>query len=115
MVVPLAGIGFTWLALNQIAPNFETPAIGLIPVFLIFSQCYGGGRIHVYGPFYLPEAVPVVLFGTIAGWAYGLNTDVVEPVSGGAYIGSAFIDGFKNIGDYVGIVLPFSIAAASPI
>jgi hypothetical protein len=22
MLVPLAGIGFTWLALNQIAPNF---------------------------------------------------------------------------------------------
>lgn len=49
MLVPIAGIGFTWLALNQIAPNFATPAIGLIPVYLIFTQYYGRGRIHIGG------------------------------------------------------------------
>jgi AGZA family xanthine/uracil permease-like MFS transporter len=27
MLVPLAGIGFTWLALNQIAPNFANPSM----------------------------------------------------------------------------------------
>ena len=32
---------------------------------------------------YLPEAVPIVIFGTIAGWLYGLNDTVVEPVSPG--------------------------------
>ena len=112
MLVPLAGIGFTWLALNQIAPNFANPAIGLIPVYLIFTQYYAMGRIHIGGGFYLPEAVPIVLFGVIAGWWYGTQDGVVEPVSGGLWIGDAFIEGFSDIGDYIGIVLPFSIAAS---
>jgi len=28
------------------------------------------------------------------------------------YVGNAFIEGFKEIGPYIGIVLPFSIAAS---
>jgi len=67
MLVPLAGIGFTWLALNQIAPNFETPAIGLIPVYLIFTQYYGLGRFHICKGWYIPEALPVAIFGIVAG------------------------------------------------
>ena len=82
MLVPIAGIGFTWLALNQIGPNFETPAIGLIPVFLIFTQYYGRGTLRI-GGYALPEAVPIVIFGTIAGWLYGLNDTVVDAVSPG--------------------------------
>ena len=66
MLVPLAGIGFTWLALNQIAPNFETPAVGLIPVYLIFTQYYGLGRFHIGKGWYIPEALPVAIFGIVA-------------------------------------------------
>jgi AGZA family xanthine/uracil permease-like MFS transporter len=112
MLIPLAGIGFTWLALNQIAANFATPAIGLIPVFLIFTQYYGMGRFHLGKGWYLPEALPIVIFGVIAGWSYGLNDTVADPVKPGAYIGSDFLDGFSDIGPYMGIVLPFSIAAS---
>lgn len=112
MLVPLAGIGFTWLALNQIAANFESPAIGLIPVFLIFTQYYGLGRIHIGGGYYLPEALPIVIFGTIAGWAYGTQDGVASPATGGIWIGDAFLKGFESIGDYMGVVLPFSIAAS---
>jgi len=111
MLVPLAGIGFTWLALNQITPNFAIPSIGFIPVFLIFTQYYAMGRIRV-GRFYLPEALPIVIFGCAAGWWYGTQGDVVDPVSGGVWAGSAFIDGFQDIGPYMGTVLPFSIAAS---
>jgi AGZA family xanthine/uracil permease-like MFS transporter len=112
MLVPLAGIGFTWLALNQIAGNFGNPAIGLIPVFLIFTQYYGKGRFHIFKGFYVPEALPIVAFGCLAGWLYGTQGDVAEPVKGGAWVGDAFIKGFDDIGDYIGIVLPFSIAAS---
>lgn len=112
MLVPLAGIGFTWLALNQIAANFAVPSIGLIPVFLIFTQYYGGGRFHLFKGIYLPEALPIVIFGVAAGWIYGTQGDVVEPVSGGIWAGNAFIEGFKDIGPYMGVVLPFSIAAS---
>jgi adenine/guanine/hypoxanthine permease len=112
MLVPLAGIGFTWLALNQIIPNFESPAVGLVPVFLIFTQYYGGGRFHLGKGFYMPEAIPIVAFGIIAGWAYGLNTTVADPVKGGAWVGGAFYEGFADIGPYIGVVLPFSIAAS---
>ena len=66
MLIPLAGIGFTWLPLNQIAPNFGTTAIGLIPVWLIFTQCYGFGRFHLRNGWYMPEALPIVMFGIIA-------------------------------------------------
>lgn len=112
MLVPLAGIGFTWLALNQIAPNFAVPAIGLVPIFLIFTQYYGLGRFHLFKSFYLPEALPIVVFGCIAGWAYGTQGDVTSPVKGGAWIGTAFMEGFSDVGDYIGVVLPFSIAAS---
>jgi AGZA family xanthine/uracil permease-like MFS transporter len=112
MLVPLAGIGFTWLALNQIVPNFAVPAIGLLPVFLIFTQYYGLGRFHIYKGFYLPEALPIVIFGVTAGWIYGTNTEVAAPVKGGLWAGSAFIKGFTDIGPYFGVVLPFSIAAS---
>jgi len=112
MLVPLAGIGFTWLAINQIAANWANPIIGLIPVFLIFTQYYGLGRIHVCNGFYLPEAVPIVAFGCIAGWAYGTQDGVADTVKGGAWAGIAFIEGFDDIGDYIGTVLPFSIAAS---
>lgn len=112
MLVPLAGIGFTWLALNQIAVNFEFPAIGLVPVFLIFTQYYAKGRFHLFKGFYLPEAVPVVLFGIIAGWSYGTQGEIEHPVKSGIWAGGAFIQGFKDIGPYIGVVLPFSLAAS---
>lgn len=92
--------------------NFANPSIGLVPLFLIFTQYYAKGRFHIFKNFYLPEAVPIVLFGVIAGWAYGTQGDVVKPVQGGLWIGKAFLDGFKDLGDYIGIVLPFSIAAS---
>jgi len=71
------------------------------------------GRIPIpFTRFYLPEAVPIVLFGTVAGWAYGTQGDVAEVVSGGAWIGAAAFEGFGEIGPYIGTVLPFSIAAS---
>ncbi len=112
MLVPLAGIGFTWLALNQIAPNFAVPAIGLVPIFFVFTQYYAMGRFHIAKGFYVPEAVPIVLFGVIAGWAYGTQGAVVAPVRAGLWIGGAFYQGFSDIGPYMGVVLPFSIAAS---
>ena len=92
--------------------NFASPAIGLLPVFLIFTQYYGKGRIHIYKQFYLPEALPIVIFGIAAGWIYGLNDTVGESVTPGLWAGGAFIEGFADIGDYMGVVLPFSIAAS---
>lgn len=53
-----------------------------------------------------------MVFGVIAGWAYGTQGDIVKPVSGGLWIGDAFIQGFSDLGDYIGIALPFSIAAS---
>ena len=72
MIVPLAGIGYTWLALNQIAPNFGTPAVGFLPMFLIFATYYGKSRITL-GSWRVPEALHVVFFGMVVGWIYGLN------------------------------------------
>ena len=115
MLVPLAGIGFTWLALNQIAANFAYPAVGLIPVYLIFTQYYGLGRFHIAKGIYMPEALPIVIFGVIAGWTYTLiadNMSVADPVKGGAWIGGAFYEGLGEIGPYIGTALPFSIAAS---
>jgi len=70
------------------------------------------GRFHIGRGFYLPEAIPIVLFGVVAGWGYGTQGSVVKPVQGGLWAGNAFIEGFNDIGDYIGIVLPFSIAAS---
>ena len=61
MIVPLAGIGFTWLALNQIAPNFSTPAVGFLPMFLIFVTYYAKSRITL-ASWRVPEALHVVFF-----------------------------------------------------
>ena len=47
-----------------------------------------------------------------SGWAYGLQSGVAPPVTPGAWIGGAFYEGFRDIGPYIGVVLPFSIAAS---
>lgn len=88
------------------------PAIGLVPIFFVFTQYYARGRIHIAKGFYVPEAVPIVLFGVIAGWAYGTQGAIVPPVKAGIWIGGAFYQGFSDIGPYMGVVLPFSIAAS---
>jgi hypothetical protein len=84
----------------------------LVPVFFVFTQYYAKGRLHIAKGFYVPEAVPIVLFGVIAGWAYGTQEAIVPPVKAGIWIGGAFYQGFSEIGPYMGVVLPFSIAAS---
>jgi hypothetical protein len=84
----------------------------MLDIFLIFTQYNAGGRFHLFKGFYVPEAVPIVVFGCISGWAYGTQDGVTAPVKGRAWIGTAFIDGFPDIGPYIGVVLPFSIATS---
>jgi len=117
MIVPLAGIGYTWLAFNQIAPNFGSPAPGFLPMFLIFVTYYAKTRITI-GSWRIPEALHVVIVGLILGWSYGLaHTDGVSDAADaiqtpGIWVGGAFISGLGKIGPYLGVVLPISIAAS---
>ena len=117
MIVPLAGIGFTWLALNQIAPNFSTPAVGFLPMFLIFVTYYAKSRINLFG-WRVPEALHVVFFGMVVGWIYGLNNgDAVSNAADamqtpGLWAGGAAFTGFSEMGPYLGTIIPISVAAS---
>lgn len=117
LTVPVAGVGITWLGINQIAPCFGTPAAGFVPVFMIFLCYFAKSPLHIMGV-KIPEAFHWVIPGMIAGYAYQLPAASQEGYKyeipdGGLWIGSAFVEGFKEVGEYFGIVLPVAIGASA--
>ena len=117
-VVPVAGVGLTWLALNQIGPNFATPVAGYVPVFLIFVMYFasGSGSPIKIGKIGLPRPLHWVIYGAALGYAYKLtnvqgdNYQYTYP-GGGAWAGGAFVQGFSQLGPYMGTIIPLAIVA----
>ena len=117
-VVPVAGVGLTRLALNQIGPNFATPVAGYVPVFLIFVMYFssGSGSPIKIGKIGLPRPLHWVIYGAALGYAYKLtnvqgdNYQYTYP-GGGAWAGGAFVQGFSQLGPYMGTIIPLAIVA----
>ena len=73
LLVPIAGIGFAFLGLEQLTNSIAAPIVGYSCIMWVYLGWYANIRIG-YGSFRLPEALQVILVGVILGWATGLNS-----------------------------------------
>jgi adenine/guanine/hypoxanthine permease len=72
LLVPIAGIGFAFLGLEQLTNSIAAPIVGYSTIMWVYLGWYANVRIG-YGKYRIPEAVQVILIGVILGWATGLN------------------------------------------
>ena len=116
--IPVAGVGLTWLALNQIAPNFASPIAGFIPVFMVFVMYWSGPNgspIKISG-IKFPNVLHWIIPGLILGLIFKL-APVMQPgyeynyPGGGIYIGGDCFEGLSQVGSYFGIILPLAFVA----
>ena len=119
LMVPIAGIGFAFLGLEQVTSSLAAPLVGYNTIMWVFLGWYAGVRIG-FGNYRLPEALQVILVGVILGWATGLNEseaveDAVDLVQwyGPDWSADELFADFDLVEDYLGIVIPIGIAATA--
>jgi len=119
LLVPIAGIGFAFLGLDNVAKAVSQPLIGFNTLLWVYLGWYAGVRLG-YKSFRLPEALQVILIGVIMGWATGVNTpDAVVDASasvkwyGATWCGGDVFAQFSLIPSYLGIIIPLGISATA--
>ncbi|CAJ1935006.1 unnamed protein product [Cylindrotheca closterium] len=119
LLVPIAGIGFAFLGIEQVSYSIAAPIVGYSAIMWVFLGWYAGVRIGV-GKYRIPEALQVILVGVILGWATGLNDpedtkQAAELVKWWGPVWSAgdMFGDFGMVKDYLGIVIPIGISAAA--
>lgn len=114
LLTSLAGIGFVFLGLNQIAWSYAQPIVGLLPLYLSIAAYFGNVS---FGP--VPTSLVVAVVGIILGWAGGVSTPemLVESVENvqawGVSTGFAALGDWSSVPDYIGITFPVALAAAA--
>mmetsp|Transcript_3457 Transcript_3457/g.8222 ORF Transcript_3457/g.8222 Transcript_3457/m.8222 type:complete len:634 (+) Transcript_3457:154-2055(+) len=119
LLVPIAGIGFAFLGLAQLAGTISVPIVGYNTIIWVFLGWYAGIRIG-WGNFRIPEAVQVISIGIILGWATGLNTPEMTQEAaklvkwwGPVWTAGDIFEDFSLIKDYLGIIIPLGISATA--
>jgi AGZA family xanthine/uracil permease-like MFS transporter len=117
LIIPVAGVGITFLAINQIAGNFATPVAGFIPVLMIFMMYYAKAPIKI-GKFAVPEVLHWVIPGFIGGWIYAIVPAAAPGYSfthpgAGLWAGGAFVQGFTAAAESFGTILPIALIASA--
>lgn len=119
LLVPIAGIGFAFLGIEQITNCLSAPIVGYYTIMWCFLGWYSGVRVG-FGKYRCPEALQVIIVGIILGWATGLNkseavTDAADLVKwwGPAWSGKELFEDFGVVRDYLGIVIPIGISATA--
>merc|ERR1719446_6721 len=114
LLTGLAGIGFAFLGIAQVAQSFAEPVAGLVPLFLVIMLYFGEVRTG-----WMPKSAIVALAGIILGWADGVTTpDAVKDAAlqvqpWGVSTGIEALGDWSNVGDYIGTVFPVALAAAA--
>lgn len=119
LLVPIAGIGFAFLGIEQVSNSIAAPIVGYSAIMWVFLGWFAGVRVG-FGGYRIPEALQVILVGVILGWATGLNDpqttqDAAELVKWWGPVWSAG-DMFREFGlvkDYLGIIIPIGISASA--
>ena len=99
--VPLAGVGFVWLAFSPMLTIAKAPMMCLLPFMVVVFGFFGNVRYPVYGKVTFPIALMAILMSVIFGWAGACKRST--EVLGGAYGGddgvsvSDFYNGFRAI------------------
>jgi len=119
LLVPIAGIGFAFLGLEQISNSIAAPLVGYQALIWVFLGWYAGIRVGI-GNYRIPEALMVIIVGTVLGWSTGLNDgDKVDAALdlvkwwGPVWSADDLFDDFSEVKDYLGIVIPIGISAAA--
>lgn len=119
LLVPIAGIGFAFLGIEQVSYSIAAPIVGYSTIMWVYLGWYSGIRIG-YGNYRCPEALQVILVGMILGWATGLNSpeatkDAAKLVKwwGPVWTANEMFSDFALVADYLGIVIPIGISAAA--
>jgi len=73
--VPLAGVGFTWLAFSPMISIAKEPIMCFLPFIIVVTGFFGNVRYPVYGKITFPIALMAIGFSTIFGWAGGCKHD----------------------------------------
>jgi AGZA family xanthine/uracil permease-like MFS transporter len=64
LLVPIAGIGFSFLGVREITGNFGQPIVGFLPLLFIFIGWYA--QVKLLGC--LPPAFTAMAIGTALAW-----------------------------------------------
>jgi AGZA family xanthine/uracil permease-like MFS transporter len=119
LLVPIAGIGFSFLGLEQLTTTLAAPLVGYLAIMWVYLGWYAGVKIG-WGKFRIPEAVTVILVGVVMGWITGLNdasavrsASKLVKWSAPVWSGDDLFADFSEIGDYLGIIIPIAIASSS--
>lgn len=119
LLVPIAGIGFAFLGIEQISYSIAAPIVGYSAMIWVWLGWYSGVRLG-FGTWRLPEALQVILIGVILGWATGLSKpqDVKDAAKlvkwwGPIWTADEMFSEFSLVADYLGIVIPIGISAAA--
>lgn len=119
LLVPIAGIGFAFLGIEQVSYSIAAPIVGYSTIMWVYLGWYSGVRVG-WGKYRCPEALQVIIIGVILGWATGLSKPAdVEGAAklvkwwGPVFTGGEMFAEFDLIVDYLGIVIPIGISAAA--
>jgi adenine/guanine/hypoxanthine permease len=119
LLVPIAGLGISFLGLEQLSYSISAPIVGYPAIMWVYLGWFANIKIG-YGKFRIPEAVTVILIGVILGWATGLNQpEKVQEAAqlvkwwGPTWTASDLFQDFGLVSDYLGIVIPIGISAAA--
>lgn len=117
--VPIAGLGFAFLGLEQLTYSIAAPIVGYNAILWVYLGWYSGVKIG-YGKYRIPEAMTVILVGCILAWITGLNkpADTQKAAKlvrwwGPTWTANDLFSDFGLIKDYLGIVIPIGISAAA--
>jgi AGZA family xanthine/uracil permease-like MFS transporter len=117
--VPIAGIGFAFLGIEQLSYSVAAPIVGYNAIIWVYLGWYSGVKVG-WGKFRIPEASMVILVGSVLGWITGLNTgqnvkDASKLVKwwGPVWTAGEMFSNFSLVVDYLGIVIPIGISAAA--
>ena len=96
--VPLAGVGFVWLAFSPMLTIAKSPIMCLLPLMVVVFGFFGNVRYPVYGKITFPIALLAILLSVIFGWAGACkrSTEVIGGAYGDVSV-SDFYNGFRAI------------------
>lgn len=115
LLTSLAGIGFVFLGLAQVAHSYYQPIAGLLPLYLAFVVYFGDVSFHKF----IPKSLLVVLVGTILCWADGIATyEGLEASTSNVKVwgidtGFRAFEDISTVGDTIGTIIPVALAAAA--
>ena len=87
--IPLAGVGFVWLAFSPMITIAKEPIMCFLPLLVVVVGFFGNVRYPLYGKITVPVAFLAIAISTVSGWAggcqrsretitYGFGSDAVS-------------------------------------